>query len=146
MEQKYKDITFIFGPAGPQDLKDKIAAWVKEGEKSEAEVYAEYLEYLLTKKMENGKHLIDDVFSEILRKEVKVNKYFFTDFMQWDKETGEMKKSPMFNVHPDEMTDIEGRPLDKVITNDMVDVAASMFGYILKTDWVRTYMVLKEEL
>jgi hypothetical protein len=145
VEQKYKDITFIFGPAGPQDLKDKIAGWARESQKTEVEVYAEYLEYLLTKAVENDKHLMDDVFSQVLREDIKVNNYFITEFMQPDKETGEMTKSPMVIVYPDQMSDIDGNPLDKVITKDMVDVAGSMFGYILKTNWVRTYMVLREE-
>jgi hypothetical protein len=140
--QEYADVTLIFGPAGPEDLKEKVERWASNEEKTTDEFWYELLIGALEK---SGESSIDEIFSSILETSVRVQKVFLTYEARLNDE-GDLVKYAALMLYPERFTDIDGAALEITVAAEHVTAAASVISRILKTEWVQVDTVRRDEM
>jgi hypothetical protein len=149
--QKYQDLTYLFGP--PSGVRyDTLAEQALASSQSFSDIYCSYIRDLFTNFEEE---FFDRVFSEILGKNLQVNRTYST-YQLWIKRSeryekfylspdDESAKVPALMFFPPEFTNVDGSQLNEIIEPQHLDAIGCLLGLALKLDWVQVHGVLAKE-
>lgn len=149
MKQDYKDISFFMGPPSGK-LFSNIEQTAKKNDVQFFDVY----EFFLKRELEDRK-IINELLSSLLELEVDTQEIFFTYYAvtypteQFDIDKfkigdEKMIKIPVVMIFPDKLVGRDGLPVQKNISEEVVNGISSGLGLIFKLDWVRSSAVLAE--
>ncbi len=132
-----KDITILIGPPGPAEEKQKFQMWSARSGKSADEIWVEFVHELLgnmaRRESPDQPSQFDELFSRVFGKPIRVDAPFMTYMSQGQ------GKTPGIIIQSAKITSLSEGPSPV----DLADAKArealgSVFGYLLKAEWVRT--------
>ena len=146
--QKYKDLTYLFGPPSG-DRYDRLVEKAQASGQSFSDIYGSYIRDLVTNFEED---VFDRVFSGVLGKSLQVNRTYST-YQLWMERSeryekfylspnDESAKVPALMFFPPEFTNADGSQLNETIEFDHVEAVSALLGLALKLDWVQVNGVL----
>lgn len=133
--QQLSDLTFVIGPPGPKEEKEKFLTWSKNSGKPFDEIYREYMhECIRTMCANDGKEgsAFDIMISKVLGRSVVVKSVFPNYLM------AKGTIHPAFMISIQNIVNEDGSAVDgNFFTDTSLNSIASMLGLVLKTEWVR---------
>jgi hypothetical protein len=136
--ERVSDITIVVGPPGPEDERQKFEGWSKTSGKPKEEIWLEYVHDVIrafTNRQQPGSpSKLDEFLSHAFGIQVRVDEPFLTYMM-----TQGSVRNPAVILYTNRITG----PNTTTLTVDwsassLRDSIGSMFGLLLKAEWVRT--------
>ncbi len=140
--KEVKELFFVLGPPGPQEMKDDIKLRAEKVGKSPDKVWVDVIHETvrgILEKEGDRRSLFDDLFSDMLKINISLPKPFLT--YQFEDNT----YYPGLIINVDKITclDSNSELLNSAIIENSGNLGNS-FGYLFKTDWVRVMKVYKD--
>jgi len=150
--QKYKDITFVFGPP-TGDQYERFKKIAIQNEESFSDVFRAFIDDLFN--TGGGDKLLNELFSVVVGEKLSLNGIFQT-CQYWAGRKEKFKKFylsstdqnvevPGIMVFPSKFTKPDGRNLEVNIDFEHADYVGAMIGQSFKLDWVEIYSVKNEQ-
>lgn len=135
--EKVRDITFVIGPPGTEEDRSMIRGWAKNSGKSEEEIWIEYVHEIIkdlcTPKPPDHAARLNELFTKVIGEPVIVGEPFSS------RVGVEGFFYPAVIVETRNVTDARGHPVGYDFSQSQTRELASIFGYVLKANWVRTF-------
>lgn len=134
-----KDISIFLGPPGPEEEKRKIQTWASNSGKAADQIWVEYVHDVLRSLSVRGPNgepsHVDELFSRLLHEDTRVNDLFLTYMFH------KGAQHPGVIIQTNKIVNMDGVPLRVNWADpELKQTIESIFGYLLKTEWVRTIL------
>lgn len=139
---RVKDITILIGPPGPDEEKQKFQMWSARSGKSSDEIWVEFVHELLgdmaRRESPDQPSQLDELFSRVFGKPIRVDDPFMTYMLQGQ------GKTPGVIIQSEKITSLSEDPVPVDLSDSNGrEALGSVFGYLLKAEWVRTVVAYK---
>jgi hypothetical protein len=136
---KVHDIMIILGPPGPDEEKKKFEEWSKNSGKPKDELWLEFVHQVLgewaKRESPESASKLDELLSNVLKTPVRVNDPFMTYTLHGG------IHNPGVILYTNKITESTGRPIEiDWSAPQLRGLIGDIFGYVLKTEWVRTFV------
>ena len=137
---KVRDITIIVGPPGTDEEKKKIEVWSKNSGKPKDEIWLKFVHQVLgewaKRESPESASKLDGLLSSVLEIPVRVNDPYLAYTLDGS------VRNPSVTLHTNKNTGSTGRPIETDWSGlQLRETIGSIFGYVLKTEWIRTIVV-----
>jgi hypothetical protein len=137
---KVRDLMIIFGPPGPDEIKNQVVEKARKTEERQDKVWVGLVHAIVSSMRENEKehgntNSFDRLLSDLLKMQVTVSDPFLTYYFEKD------TYSPAIQIEFNKIMVARGQEenLNEAIIQSK-GVLGDAFGYLFKTDWARVIL------